>query len=177
VWFDAPVLPAPLQNESDPAETETASDQNTALQIPTRPIMQVQSSIQNKHALVLLDSVATEHNYISADFCNKHGLKLQNLPQPFTAAGVQGSGQITQYCKVFVRMATYTGWLQFSHVPSTEAGFTAILGDKWLHDNRAILNYAHRRCVVSTLSRMLPLTASQLLLKLQPVFAGSTQQK
>lgn len=144
VWFDAPSSAPPLETEN---MSDISQPESNACKVPTRPKMQVQASIAYKPGLVLLDSGAADHNYLSADFCKRHGLKLTPLQQPLTAIGVQGAGQVTHGCKLHVRMHTYTSWLDFKVISlPAEASFVAILGDKWLKDNNAILDYSRDCC-------------------------------
>jgi hypothetical protein len=47
-------------------------------------------------------------------------------------------------------MHTYTGWIDFKVISlPAEASFVAILGDKWLQDNKAILDYSKNCCRLS----------------------------
>jgi hypothetical protein len=148
VWFDAPSSAAPPETESMP---DIPQPDTNVCKVPTKPKMQVQASIAYKPGLVLLDSGAADHNYLSADFCKCHGIKLTPLQQPLTAIGVQGAGQVTHGCKLHVRMHSYTSWIDFKVISlPQEASFVAILGDKWLKDNKAVLDYSKDCCRLTT---------------------------
>jgi hypothetical protein len=149
VWYDPPSQPSQVSEPSQSAATVCTTVEQA--QASTKPRMEVEASINRNHAVILLDTGAADQNYLSADYCKLHGIKTKPLAQPFTAVGVQGSGQITHYCEVFVRMQTYSRKVEFKVMPlPKEASFAAILGDTWLMDNKAVLDYVHMHCVLMT---------------------------
>lgn len=154
VWYEPPKAPAQASLQAELCSLSIAHNDADRALVSTRPIMQVLASISRKSARVLLDSGAADHNYLSQEFCKMHNIKLLQLQTPFTAVGVQGSGQITHFCKVHVKMHTYSSWVDFKVIDlPKQASFHAILGDKWLVDTKAVLDYAHRRCVVRTMHK------------------------
>lgn len=151
LWYDPPVrIPA------GPADTTADTTcQSIHASESLKPRLQVTATVAGVNTLALLDSGAAEHNFISADFCKRHGIKTTVTATPFTAVGVQnGAGAVTHAAKLTLKLATYTCQATFHVItlPAT-ASFQLILGDAWLKNVKAVLDYSKDCCVLRHCNR------------------------
>jgi len=127
VFYDPPSRPAALGS--------------VGKQIDTQHHMVFNTEIAGKQARVLLDTGASQC-FISKDFCES--LKMQSVAAPTpqqvrTAGGAEILAQTL--CQVSFQLQGM-GVLVSPLVVPLPKDFTVILGDDWLKDREAVLNYA-----------------------------------
>ena len=126
VWYDPPGLHAALDK----------------LKNPDRPTMQMHGQVAGVSAQVLVDSGAMGHAYVSQSFCTTYGLKVQ----PYSESAppvyvVDGSVlDIVGMCKFTMRLGSYKGTITAQVLPMHE-NMHVLLGDSWLREHKAILDY------------------------------------
>jgi hypothetical protein len=99
-------------------------------------------------AKALFDSGAGGGNYISKRYCSLNGIKLSTAATPISLVGVlQGTTDASSCCKLTVRMSGLSDTLMFYAIdmPGT---FDVIIGDSWLHDRQAMMDFPQSCCHV-----------------------------
>ncbi len=99
------------------------------------------TEIAGKQARVLLDTGASQC-FISKDFCESVKLQSVAAPTPQQVKTAGGAEILTQtLCQVSFQLQGMGVLVSPLVVPLPE-DFTVILGDDWLKDREAVLNYA-----------------------------------
>ena len=134
----------PVQLQHPPPPSDTA--------VPDRPVtshlMQQLGTIAGAPAQILLDSGAEAFNYISTAFCQRVGLALQPDKDSVTVKGVQeSSGVVAGVCSAVMSLGTLKMMVKFVAI-EIPAAFDVILGDAWLKQTKAKLDYAESSCTV-----------------------------
>jgi hypothetical protein len=110
--------------------------------------MQQLGTIAGAPAQILLDSGAEAFNYISTAFCRRVGLALQPDKDSVTVKGVQeSSGVVAGVCSAVMSLGTLKMMVKFVAI-DLPAAFDVILGDAWLKQTKAKLDYAESCCTV-----------------------------
>jgi hypothetical protein len=110
--------------------------------------MQQLGSVAGAPAQILLDSGAEGYNYISTAFCRRVGLALHPSKDSVTVKGVQdSSGVVAGVCSAVLSLGTLKMLVKFVAIDLPEA-FDVMLGDAWLRQTKAKLDYATSTCTV-----------------------------
>eukprot|EP00882_Tetradesmus_deserticola_P000856 GHRQ01000930.1.p1 GENE.GHRQ01000930.1~~GHRQ01000930.1.p1 ORF type:complete len:1344 (+),score=98.92 GHRQ01000930.1:408-4034(+) len=110
--------------------------------------MQAVVQVAGAPATALFDSGAGGGNYISKRYCSINGIKLTTATTPISVVGVlQSAADASSCCKLTVRMSALSDTLVFYAIdmPGT---FDLIIGDTWLHDRQAIMDFPKSCCHV-----------------------------
>jgi hypothetical protein len=110
--------------------------------------MQAVVHVAGTPARALFDSGASGGNYISKRYCSLNGIKLSTAATPISVVGVlQSAANASSCCKLTVRMSSLSDTLVFYaiDIPGT---FDMIIGDSWLHDRQAIMDFPKSCCHV-----------------------------
>jgi len=127
VFYDPPSTPAVLGS--------------VGKQIDTQHHMIFNTDIAGKQARVLLDTGASQC-FISKDFCESAKMQSVAAPTPQQVNTAGGAEILTQtLCQVGFQLQGMGVLVSPLVVPLPE-DFTVILGDDWLKDREAVLNYA-----------------------------------
>lgn len=145
LWYDPPV-----RDQTKTTDTQESMPHSAADSVPLKPRLQVSGILAGIRTLALLDTGAADHNFISADFCQQHGIKTSTVSDPFRAIGIQGgTAMVTSCAKLTLKLASFTCHPVFfvlSLPPA--ASFQVILGDAWLKSHKAVLDYNTDTCVL-----------------------------
>jgi hypothetical protein len=135
-----PQLVAPQSSAALPVDTA----------MPDRPVtshvMQQVGSVSGAPAQFLLDFGAEGYNYISTAFCRRIGLALRPPSKEVVVKGVQdSSGVVDGECTAVMSLGTLKMSVKFIAIELPEA-FDVFMGDVWLKQMQAKLDYATRTC-------------------------------
>lgn len=144
LYIDAPKpLLSPPQPVDSGAQQAAAPSRQT-----TSHVMQLFGTVAGAPAQILLDSGAESYNYISAEFCQRIGLPLRPTRHPVTVKGVQDTqGVVAGACTAVVCMQTLKVEVAFVAIDLPEA-FDVILGDAWLQQTKAKLDFENHTATV-----------------------------
>ena len=130
------------------SEAPAAAPASTDSAVLKRHTMQAVVHAAGTPAKALFDSGASGGNYISKRYCSLKGIKLSTAAMPISAVGVlQSAADASSCCKLTVRMSSLSDTLVFYAIdmPGT---FDMIIGDSWLHDRQAIMDFPKSCCHV-----------------------------
>lgn len=94
----------------------------------------------------LVDSGATGIAYVSKAFCRREGLSYKPCAKEIKLADGR-VGKALGECKVHVKIGSYKAVLNAMVIDMFES-FDLILGDDWLVQNKAYLDFGSKRCVL-----------------------------
>ena len=121
--------------------------------------MEFDCAVSGVPGSVLLDSGA-EMPFISAAYAHRVGLTVDKLKVAQTVKLPNGSTvPVLGKCHVKVRIQQFSGTVTCWVVDLTE-GFSLILGQSWLEQCRAVLNFGNRTCTLLKGRRRVTLTCS-----------------
>jgi hypothetical protein len=155
LWHDAQKLQHNAQDACDPAHTDThmseapaAAPASTDSAVLKRHTMQAVVHAEGTPAKALFDSGAGGGNYISKRCYSLNGIKLSTAAMPISVVGVlQSAADASSCCKLTVHMSSLSDTLVFYAIdmPGT---LDMIIGDSWLHDRQAIMDFPKSCCHV-----------------------------
>lgn len=147
LWYDPPEQTA---SENNVESSKQACEPTAKAKTPLKPRLQVKATVAGVNTLALLDSGAADFNYISEAFCKQHGVTTKVIPKPFSAVGIQnGSGAVTHAAKLTLKLNSFTCQAMFHVIDMpASASFSIILGDSFLTDTKAVLDYSKNCCVL-----------------------------
>lgn len=149
LYVDKPVKPeSTLAKPPDTSPTEPQTTVTTTDRPTTSHVMQQLGSVAGSPAQILIDTGAEGHNYLSHNFCQRIGLKPTPVKDTISVQGVQDStGVVHGTCTAVMTLQSLKLSIQFLVIDMPNA-FDVILGDVWLRQTQATLDYDTRTCVV-----------------------------
>jgi len=97
-------------------------------------------------ATVLLDSGATT-SFVGADFCKNHNIRIVPPSRPVEVEVANGTTiRALGTCTVSLKLQGYTGTVTAQVLPVMTPNMDIILGQTWLLQTGAVMDYPHRKC-------------------------------
>ena len=144
--------------------------------------MQQLGIVAGAPAQLLLDSGAEGYNYISREFCQRVGLPLKPCPDITVETVHDTSGVVAGTCSAVLTIQGLKWQTDFVAI-DLPAAFDVILGEKWLKQSHASMDYDTRTCTVRkgkhkyTLHMQAPSTAASTKPLLAPVLGYAAAKR
>ena len=133
-----------------------------------RPRMAMTGVLAGSPCVVRIDNGAETSAVLSSQFAKQLGITPKPLAEPLTAAGYDGHASTVEgYCHLKLQVGPYKGTLKFLVVP-TDGNLQVVLGEHWLTQHAAVLNFADMSCSLRRHAKLLVLRAMHPPVAAQP---------